>query len=101
MVVRAIDQNDLRSHLLKCFCGSQSAKSAADNDDSWLGHLLLNSLRSEILLLRAGAENNATGSRSEPQDPRSGACYPTHYGNEQVDGQFSNQMLHLSSPACW
>jgi hypothetical protein len=66
VVVRAIDQDDLRARLPECFGGCQSAKSTADNDDSWLSHLLLTiRFGPRSFLLRAGAENNATGSRLE------------------------------------
>src|SRR5262249_29740413 len=49
VVVRAIDQDDFRRRLAESFGGSESAKSTADYDDSWLGHLLLNFLQSEML----------------------------------------------------
>jgi hypothetical protein len=42
VVIRAIDQDDFRGRALESLGGGQSAKAAADYDDSRLSHLLLN-----------------------------------------------------------
>jgi hypothetical protein len=42
VVIRAIDQDDFRGRVLESLGGGESAKAAADYDDSRLSHLLLN-----------------------------------------------------------
>ena len=44
VVVCAVDQDDLRGGFLQCLGGGQSAKTSADDDDSWLSHLFLDCL---------------------------------------------------------
>ena len=40
VVIRAIDPGDFCRRLLESLGGGQSGKAAADDDDSWLSHLL-------------------------------------------------------------
>jgi hypothetical protein len=57
VVVCPVDQNDLYGSMLEGLGGGQSAKATADNNDSWLSHLLLHS-----------PQSTATGSRFSLND---------------------------------